>query len=131
VTGPQRRVTIQWTTTAKECLAALPPKVRRGILEKADALYNCTDPKGAHKPLGGPLDGYYRICYSRYRAVYTVEEEAIANGDVLIHVTIRFVAAGIRKEHSKDDVYRVAQKLVEMHFPDVAPDDDDDEESSE
>lgn len=111
---PTRRVRIQWTTTAKECLKKLPPKVQRGLIEKADDLCSCSDPAGAHKPLTGPLANYNRITYSRYRAVYRVEEDHIANGNVLVTITITFVAAGKREEHSRQDVYKVAQKLVEM-----------------
>jgi len=124
----KRRVRIQWTDTAKDCLKKLPPKVQRGLIEKADELYGCADPKRAHKPLTGPLGGFYRITYSRFRAVYKVENDELANGDVLITVTITFVAAGKRSEHSKDDVYRVAQKLVELGLIDAR---DPDEPSKE
>jgi mRNA-degrading endonuclease RelE of RelBE toxin-antitoxin system len=122
VSNPTRRVRILWTTTAKECLKALAPKVQRGLIEKADELEDCSDPKSAHKPLVGPLKGYYRITYSRYRAVYRVDEEPIANGDVLVTITVTFVACGKREEHSREDVYRVAQKLVETGIID-GPDD--------
>lgn len=108
------RVTIHWTDVAKYGLAKLPPKVRRGLLDKANELRDADDPSAVHKRLTGPLQGYCRITYSRYRAIYSVESETIANGDVLHHVTIRFVAVGIRKEGDKKDVYRLAQKLLEL-----------------
>lgn len=117
-----RRVRIQWTTTAKECLKKLPPKVQRGLIDKADELCACTDPARAHKPLVGPLANYNRITCGRFRAVYRVDEDHIASGDVLVTITITFVAAGKRAEHSKGDVYKVAQKLVEMGLIDVAND---------
>ena len=112
--SPQRRIQIKWTTTAKECLKKLPPKVRKGLFNKADLLAECTDPRDAHKPLTGPLAEYYRIVYSRYRAVFRVDEDKLANGGVLVTITVTFVAAGKRSEHSKDDVYKVAQKLVSL-----------------
>ena len=112
------RVTLQWTTTAKEALRPLPTKVRRGLLSKADELLDGGDPREFCKALKGPLEGCYRIVYSRYRAVFTVEEERIVNGDVILHLTIRFIAAGIRKERDKKDVYRVAEKLVRMMLND-------------
>ncbi len=118
---PQRLVTIQWTTTAKEALRGLPKKVAKGLLDKAEELYKCEDPKTAHKPLTGPLKGNYRITYARYRAVYSVEEEDIANGDVFVHIRVLFVAAGIRKERSKKDVYAVAQKIVELGVVNIDP----------
>jgi mRNA-degrading endonuclease RelE of RelBE toxin-antitoxin system len=102
---------MQWTETAKNALRKLPPKVRRGILNKADELLD-GDPRERAKPLKGP--GYYRIVYSRYRAVFSVEEERIASGDVLLHIKVLFVIAGIRKEHDKKDVYKVAEKIVKL-----------------
>jgi len=111
---PKVRIRIQWTTTAKECLKQLPLKVRKGLLSKADDLIACDDPRRVHKPLVGPLQGYYRITYGRYRAIFRVEEDTLANGDVLINLTVQFIAAGIRKEQSRDDVYRVAQKIVQF-----------------
>ncbi|MBX9691730.1 MAG: type II toxin-antitoxin system RelE/ParE family toxin [Cyanobacteria bacterium] len=110
----ERRVILQWTTTAKDGLKKLPKKVRAGLLQKARELSECADPKHAHKPLIGPLAGYYRITYARYRAIYSVDEDVLANGDVLVCVRIRFVAAGIRKEGDKNDIYKFAQRLLQM-----------------
>lgn len=108
-----RRVTIRWTDTAVAALKALPAKVRQGLLAKADQLLTC-DPREVHKPLTGPLQGYYRITYARYRAVYTVQEEVLADGTQVWHLIVVFIAAGIRKERSKDDIYRVAERLVRL-----------------
>ena len=110
----EHRVVILWTDTAKSQLAKLPPKVRKGLLDKADRLQTCEDPRKAHKPLVGPLEGYYRLTYSRYRAVYSVENERIASGDVLVHIRVCFIAAGKRKEHDKNDIYRIAEKFVQL-----------------
>lgn len=106
-------VVVQWTDTAKECLERLPLKVRKGLLEKADELLTATDPT-AHKPLTGPLQGYYGSTYSRYRAIYSVDEETLPAGRRVIRILIRFVAAGIRKEGDKTDVYALALKLLGM-----------------
>jgi mRNA interferase RelE/StbE len=125
-----RRVTIQWTLTAKNGLAKLPHKVRRGLLDKANQLRNVDDPSVVHKPLTGPLNGYYRIAYSRYRAIYSVEEEKLANGDVVVRIIVRFVAVGIRKEGDKNDIYRFAQKLFQMGALD-APGEEEAEEGDE
>jgi hypothetical protein len=78
-----------------------------------------TDPREWCKPLTGPLQGCYRIVYSRYRAIFTVKEEALAGGGKLLHLHVIFIAAGIRKELDKKDVYRLAQKLVEHVLPDL------------
>jgi mRNA interferase RelE/StbE len=117
------RVDVKWTKTAKESLKGLPLKVRKGLLKKADELTNGTDPREWCKPLTGPLQGYYRIVYSRYRAIFTVREETSAGGDKLLHLNVIFVAAGIRKELDKKDVYRVARKLVEYVLPEFPEDD--------
>lgn len=109
-----RRVRVQWTATAKECLAKLPPKVRRGLLEKARQLESCDDPRESHQALVGPLAKYFRITYGRYRAIYTVNEEALSDGNACVTVTVVFVACGIRKEGDKKDVYRLAQKLLSL-----------------
>lgn len=113
----ESRITIQWTTTAKESLKRLPPKVRKGLLDKADELAKCDDPRKHCKPLTGPLARCYRMTYGRYRAVFTVEEERLAGGGVLLRLRVIFIAAGIRKEFDKNDVYQVAKKLVEHVLP--------------
>ncbi len=116
----ERRVTIQWTDTAKKQLSALPLKVRRGLLEKAGRLRDCSDPKSANKPLVGPLEGFYRITYARYRAIYCVDEEKLASGDVYVRVKIYFVAAGKRKERDRKDIYKIAEKMLNFGLVNLA-----------
>lgn len=107
------KVVIQWTETAKQGLKRLPKKVRLGLLSKADALCK-GDPRTASKPLTGPLQGCYRILYARYRAIYTVREETADEGQKVLHLTVLFLAAGMRKERDKNDIYRLAQRLVAL-----------------
>ncbi|MDP9175535.1 MAG: type II toxin-antitoxin system RelE/ParE family toxin [Planctomycetota bacterium] len=107
-------VSIQWTETAKAGLAKLPQKVRRGLLDKANELCLTENPRDVNKRLTGPLQGYYRICYSRYRAIYRVDREKLTNGKVLQKIVVLFVAAGIRKEGDKNDIYRFAQRLIDL-----------------
>lgn len=121
----EKRVRVVWTETAKKNLAKLPQAVRRGLLKKAALLRDCADPRSASKPLWGPLQGFYRITYSRYRAIYDVEEEQLASGDVFVTITVRFVAAGIRKEGDKKDVYRFAQRMLKLGGIDLEFDEDD------
>ncbi len=116
------KVNVKWTKTAKESLKGLPSKVREGLLKKADELTNGTDPREWCKPLTGPLQGCYRIVYSRYRAIFTVREEMLAGGGKLLRLNVIFIAAGIRKEFDKNDVYRVARKLVEYVLPELPED---------
>lgn len=46
----------------------------------------------------------------------------MVNGDKLLHLEVVFIAAGIRKEIDKKDVYRVAKKLVESVLPELSGD---------
>jgi mRNA interferase RelE/StbE len=111
-------VVIQWTATATAALAKLPRKVRRGLLDKANELKTASDPAAVHKPLTDVLQGYYRISYGRYRAIYRVDREKGQGGMVVLRVRVLFVAAGIRKEGDKGDVYRLAQRLVRLGLVD-------------
>ena len=123
-----RRITIQWTDEAKKQLAKLPLKVRRGLKAKAQELRECTDPASAHKPLVGPFSGFFRFTYARYRALYSVEEETLATGDVLVHIKICMVAVGLRKERDRKDIYRIAKKMIDLGL--VKPANDEEGESS-
>ena len=123
-----RRVSIHWTNIAKAQLAELPPKVRKGLLDKADRLTDCDDPRRAHKALVGPLDGFYRITFARYRAVYAVEEDRLASGDVLLNIKIMFVAVGMRKERDRGDIYKIAEKMVNMGAINLTEDEDDEDD---
>ena len=117
-TPRQPRIKIDWTETAKQSLKRPPAKVRRGLLEEADGLLTSTDPRSAPKPLTGPLSGCHRITYGRYRAIYTVRDDG--EGVSLTFVVI-FVAAGIRRERSKDDIYRLAEKLIDLGLAGESP----------
>ncbi len=119
-----KRIRIVWTHTARECLRKLPRKVSKGLVEKASQLEECEDPRTVHKPLVGPLQGHFRITYGRYRAIYKVIEEELANGDMLTTITVCFIAAGKRSERSRDDIYRLAEKIVEMGIVDPERDED-------
>ena len=123
-----RRVKVQWTRPARDALAKLPTKVRCMILDKTAALTDC-DPTAVHKRLAGPLRGYYSIKVSRYRALYCVHEETLANGDVLVYVRVVVVAVGIRKEGDRRDIYRLAEKLI--RFADLGEGDADEADDAE
>ena len=110
----EKRIRVQWTATAKDCLAKLPPKARRGLLEKARELEYSDDPGRAHKPLTGPLAGYYRLTYARYRAIYMVDEEKLPDNSTVAIVRVLFVACGLRKEEDRKDVYRLAKKMLTL-----------------
>ena len=80
-------------------------RIQDKLLERMTALAN--DPELQGKPLGDDLAGYrsIRAVGQRYRIIYRVERSI---------VTVVVVAAGIRKEGSREDIYRVAEKLIRL-----------------
>ena len=79
--------------------------IREKLLERMTAL--AADPELQGKPLGDDLAGYrsVRAVGLRYGIIYRVERSA---------VVVMVVAAGIRKQGSREDVYRVAAKLIRL-----------------
>jgi len=80
-------------------------RIRDKLLERMTALAG--DPELQGKPLGDDLAGYRsaRAVGQRYRIIYRVERS---------EVVVVVVAAGIRKEGSREDVYRLAAKLIRL-----------------
>lgn len=80
-------------------------RIQEKLLERMTALAN--DPELQGKPLGDDLAGYrsVRAVGQRYWIIYRVERSI---------VTVVVVAAGIRKEGSREDIYRVAEKLIRL-----------------
>jgi mRNA interferase RelE/StbE len=107
-----RRTMIQWTQTAKRRLERLPASARKGLLVELEKLQE--NKTTLHKPLTDPLQRYYRVSHQRYRIIYSIEQEKLANDDVLEHLKVLFIAAGRRSEGDKEDIYRLAKKLLEL-----------------
>ncbi len=80
-------------------------RIREKLAEVIDRLES--DPELRGKPLDDDLAGYrsIRAVGQRYRIIYRVERTL---------VTVVVVAAGIRKAGSREDIYRVAAKLVRL-----------------
>ncbi|MBI2001264.1 MAG: type II toxin-antitoxin system RelE/ParE family toxin [candidate division NC10 bacterium] len=94
------------TPTARSMLAAI--KVRRiqeKIREKIDGL--ARDPDLHGKPLLGELTGLrgVRAVAQRYRIIYRVHQDRV---EVLV------VAIGLRREGHREDIYRLAQRLLRL-----------------
>lgn len=105
---------IEITPAALEMLLGVKDvRVREKIIEVIDGL--ATDPVLKGKLLHGDLMGYYsrRAVGQRYRVIYQVIDDTI---------TVLVVAAGIRKEGDRADIYRLAQKLVNLGLTET-PDD--------
>ncbi|HEY9595109.1 MAG TPA: type II toxin-antitoxin system RelE/ParE family toxin [Spirochaetia bacterium] len=74
----------------------------RKIVDKIRNLKDSPEKQG--RALLGPLKGLRRVVAAgRYRVLYRVEKE---------QVTVHVVAAGIRREGDKRDIYEIAQKLI-------------------
>ncbi len=80
-------------------------RIREKLAGVIDSLES--DPELRGKPLDDDLAGYrsIRAVGQRYRIVYRVERTI---------VTVVVVAAGIRKEGSREDIYRVAERLIRL-----------------
>jgi mRNA interferase RelE/StbE len=80
-------------------------RIREKLASTIDSLE--FDPELRGRPLDDDLAGYrsIRAVGQRYRIIYRIERSM---------VTVVVVAAGIRKEGSREDIYRVAAKLVRL-----------------
>ncbi len=80
-------------------------RVRRILVDTIDGLSISPDLKG--KLLQGEFAGYrsIRAAGQRYRIIYRLDEGTI---------TVLIVAAGIRREGARTDIYRLAQRLLRL-----------------
>jgi mRNA interferase RelE/StbE len=101
-----RRHNVLWTATALELLEGLGDRrIQQQLFDTSKRLE--TDPEKQGKPLREDLLGFrsLRVAGQRYRIIYSIEPAA---------GTVHVVAAGIRREGARDDVYTLAQKLVRL-----------------
>jgi mRNA interferase RelE/StbE len=92
---------IRYTPICRKTLGAIQQPHRRAVLERIGQL--ATDPEKQGKPSMGPLRGHRSIHVSRFRVIYRV---------IRGRVEVIVLAAGMRKEGCRDDVYELARKLV-------------------
>jgi mRNA interferase RelE/StbE len=87
-------------------------RVRAKIIETINGLASEPEKKG--KRLVAELDGYHsvRVVGQRYRIIYRVDNE---KGIVLV------IAAGIRREGDRKDVYALAKKLIRARLLEPIP----------
>jgi mRNA interferase RelE/StbE len=100
------------TPTARHMLRGIPDlRIRRQLAGRIDRL--AEDPEKQGKPLLGPLAGYRSLRGAgRYRIIYRVDRD-----EVLVFV----VVVGIRREHSKRDIYALAKKLLGLGLVEPPP----------
>ena len=80
-------------------------RIRSQLIGRIDRLKEDPDKQG--KALTGDLSGYrsIRVAGQRYRIIYSVEKD---------QVQVVVIAAGIRREGDRRDIYRLAQRLVRL-----------------
>jgi mRNA interferase RelE/StbE len=98
-------------------------RIRAKIIEAIDGL--AEDPEKKGKPLAAELDGYHsvRAVGQRYRIIYRIDNEK---------VIVLVVAAGIRREGDRKDIYALAKKLIRARLLEPAsPSEDSPSEDAE
>jgi len=87
-------------------------RIRAKIIETIDGLAEEPEKKG--KPLTAELDGYHsvRAVGQRYRIIYRIDNEK---------VIVLVVAAGIRREGDRKDIYALAKKLIRARLLEPIP----------
>lgn len=99
---------VRITARASSLVRAISDRrIQEKLLERMTALSH--EPELQGKPLGDDLKGYrsVRALGQRYRIIYRVER---------MTVTVAVVAAGIRKEGDRDDIYALARRLLKLRL---------------
>ena len=97
---------ILFTSEAMDTLRSIRDRrIRSQIVQRIEKLADDPDKQG--KPLLGDLAGYrsIRVAGQRYRAVYSIDRG---------RVRVVVIAAGIRRDGDRRDIYRLAQRLVRL-----------------
>ena len=97
------------TDTCLRLLEKIPnKKIQRSILDRIQKLSD--EPEKQGKKLVKDLAGFRSLhAAGRYRIIYKIEKRT---------VTIYVLAAGIRKEGDKKDIYKIAKKLLDAGLMD-------------
>ena len=103
---------IRITDTCFALIEKIPDKkIQRTILDRIQNLSDEPDKQG--KSLVKNLSGFRSIHVAgRYRVLYKIDEQT-----VIVYV----LAAGIRKEGDKKDIYKIAKKLLSAGLLDLDP----------
>jgi len=87
-------------------------RIRAKIIDTIDGLAENPEKKG--KPLIAELDGYHsvRVVGQQYRIIYRIDNEK---------VVVLVVAASVRKEGDRKDIYTLAKKLIRARLLEPIP----------
>lgn len=97
---------VRLTLTAQAMLEGITDRrVQGAIRDRIDGLAH--DPEKQGKPLLGELKGYrsLRAAGQRYRIIYRAKPAEV---EVLV------IAVGLRREQDREDLYRLAQRLLRL-----------------
>jgi mRNA interferase RelE/StbE len=98
--------TIEWTIYGQRIWREITDKrIRQKLLELSASLADAPYQRG--EPLAGDLDGFWSLHWSRWRTVYSVDEDRRV---VLIHIV------GMRAEGKKKDVYSRLRRLLSLQL---------------
>jgi mRNA interferase RelE/StbE len=97
------------TDTCLRLIGEIPDKkIQRSILDRIQKLSD--EPEKQGKKLVKDLSGFLSVhAAGRYRIIYKIDKRT-----VIIYV----LAAGIRKEGDKKDIYKIAKKLLDAGLMD-------------
>jgi mRNA interferase RelE/StbE len=97
------------TDTCLRLIEKIPDKkIQRSILDRIQKLSD--EPEKQGKKLVKDLAGFRSVhAAGRYRIIYKIEKRT---------VIIYLLAAGIRKEGDKKDIYKIAKKLLDAGLMD-------------
>ncbi|MDH3555988.1 MAG: type II toxin-antitoxin system RelE/ParE family toxin [Syntrophobacteria bacterium] len=97
------------TDTCLRLIGKIPDKkIQRSILDRIQKLSD--EPEKQGKKLVKDLSGFLSVhAAGRYRIIYKIDKRT-----VIIYV----LAAGIRKEGDKKDIYKIAKKLLDAGLMD-------------
>ena len=101
-----RRHEVLWTETALGMLEGIGDRrIQQLLFDTSKRLEAAPEKQG--KPLREDLLGFrsLHVIGQRYRVISSIEPGAR---------TVHIVAAGIRREGARDDIYQLAQKLVRL-----------------
>lgn len=101
------------TATCLALIEKIPDKkIQRTIIDRIRGLSDEPDKQG--KRLVKDLSGFRSVhAAGRYRIIYKIEKQI---------VTVYILAAGIRKEGDKKDIYQIARKLLKAGLLDIEAD---------